>query len=118
MPPIPIPAVRPNSRGPNLPIFRIITNLPCCSIWPEIKCLQIIHGDCNRTDPDIDEINRNIEVRTDRDIYEINRDVEVRTPTVHPNCVRFWRQFMSLFASIAAIVSLLLTSDRKSSRWF
>ena len=27
--------------------------------------------------------------------------------------IRFWRQYMSLFASIAAIVSLLLTSDRK-----
>ena len=31
--------------------------------------------------------------------------------------VRFWRQYVSLFASIAAAVVLLLTSDRKSSRW-
>ena len=30
--------------------------------------------------------------------------------------IRFWRQYVSLFALIAAIVSLLLTSDRKSSR--
>ena len=30
----------------------------------------------------------------------------------------FWRQYVPLFASIAAIVSLLLTSDRKSSRCF
>ena len=30
--------------------------------------------------------------------------------------IRFWRQYVSLFASIAAIVVLLLTSDRKSSR--
>ena len=30
--------------------------------------------------------------------------------------IRFWRQCMSLFASIAVFVSLLLTSDRKSSR--
>ena len=28
----------------------------------------------------------------------------------------FWRQYVSLFASIVAIVSLLLTFDRKSSR--
>ena len=27
--------------------------------------------------------------------------------------IRFWRQYLSLLASIAAIVSLLLTSDRK-----
>ena len=31
--------------------------------------------------------------------------------------IHFWRQYMSLYASITAIVSLLLTSDRKSSRW-
>ena len=29
--------------------------------------------------------------------------------------IRFWRQYVSLFVSIAAIVSLLVTSDRKSS---
>ena len=29
--------------------------------------------------------------------------------------IRFWRQYVSLFASIASVVSLLLTSDRKSS---
>ena len=31
--------------------------------------------------------------------------------------IRFWRQYEPLFTSIAAIVFLLLTSDRKSSRW-
>ena len=30
--------------------------------------------------------------------------------------IRFWRQYVSLFTWIAAIVHLLLTSDRKSSR--
>ena len=29
--------------------------------------------------------------------------------------IRIWRQYVSLFTSIAAIISLLLTSDRKSS---
>ena len=56
-------------------------NFYYCFIWSEIKCLQIIHGDCNRTDPDIHEINRYIEVRTD---HEINRNEEVGTP-VNPN---------------------------------
>ena len=31
--------------------------------------------------------------------------------------IHFWKPYVSLFAPIAAIVSLLLTSDRKSSRW-
>ena len=31
--------------------------------------------------------------------------------------IHFWRQYLSLFVSIAAIVSLLLTSDRKSFCW-
>ena len=30
--------------------------------------------------------------------------------------IHFWRQYLSLFASIATIVSLLVTADRKSSR--
>ena len=30
--------------------------------------------------------------------------------------ISFWRQYVSLYASIGTIVSLLLTSDRKSSR--
>ena len=31
--------------------------------------------------------------------------------------IRFWRHYVSLFASIALLLSLLWTSDRKSSRW-
>ena len=52
-----------------------------------------------------------------------NRNSLLRTRYVHifinsgNFSIRFWRQYASLFASIAITVYLLLTSDRKSSRW-
>ena len=46
----------------------------------------------------------------DRDIFSFMRSGNVS--------ISFWRQYMALFPSITTVISLLLTSDRKSSRWY
>ena len=49
------------------------------------------------------------------DNFKLKNNIATSTPETF--LFGFWGQYMPLFASIATIVSLLLTSDRKFSHW-